>query len=107
MLTGFSTHICDVVQKQRRWQKPIVTILVGERANDAFKSHFCDRAHLGQFWNDHIFVIVCAKGLITLFTVQFLKRNDAYRCVKQIATHNLQLKFVLLAYDITVFVLIL
>ena len=57
MLTGFSAHLCDVVQKPCRRQKPIVTILLSEhpivtilrvsvlmmRTNDAFKSYFCDR----------------------------------------------------------------
>ena len=31
MLTGFSAHLCDVVQKPRRPQKPIVTILLSDR----------------------------------------------------------------------------
>ena len=57
MLTGFSAHLCDVVQKPRRRQKPIVTILLSEhpivtivlseRSNDAFKSYFCDRTRFG------------------------------------------------------------
>ena len=49
MLTGFSAHLCDVVQKPRRRQKTIVTILLSERSNDAFnfKSYFCDRTRLG------------------------------------------------------------
>ena len=76
MLTGFSAYLCDVVQKPRRWQKLIATILFSERtivtfilsehSNDAFKSYFCDRMRLSYFWSDRIFVIVRAKGLITL-----------------------------------------
>ena len=40
MLTGFSAHLCDVVQKLRRRQTPIVTIFLSERSNDVFKSYF-------------------------------------------------------------------
>ena len=40
MLTGFSAHLCDIVQKQRRWQKPIVTILLSERSNDSIQFNF-------------------------------------------------------------------
>ena len=47
MQTGFSAHLCDVVQKPRWRQKPIVTIFLSERSNDAFKSYFCDRTRLG------------------------------------------------------------
>ena len=46
-VTGFSAHLCDVVQKPRRRQKPIVTILLSELSYDAFKSYFCDHTHLG------------------------------------------------------------
>ena len=97
-LTGFSAHLCDVVQKPRKRQKPIVTILVSERSND--------RTRLGQFWSDHIFVIVRAKGLITLL-LYCSKGKLCISLCKKIATHNFQLKCVLLAYDVTVFVLIL
>ena len=46
ILTGFSAHLCDVVQKPRRRQKLIVTIVLSERSNDAFKSYFYDRTRL-------------------------------------------------------------
>ena len=56
MLTGFSAHLCDFDQKPRRWQKPIVTILLSERlivnifsserSNDAIKSYFCNPMRL-------------------------------------------------------------
>ena len=62
--------------------------------------------------SNHIFVIVRvlvssgAKGLITLFL--FCSKVKLHISLRtQIATHNLQLKFVLLAYDVTVFVLLL
>ena len=45
MLTGFSAHHCDVVQKPivtiSLSEPTIVTILLSERSNDAFKSYFC------------------------------------------------------------------
>ena len=54
---GLSAHLCDVIQKPRRWQKPIVTIVLSgcpivpiflsERSNDVFKSYFCDPTCLG------------------------------------------------------------
>ena len=68
---------------------------------------------------NHIFVIVsiwvssavirylvCAKGLITLFLYCSKGKLHISLC-KQMTTHNLQLKFVLLAYNVTVIVLIL
>ena len=51
-------------------------------------------------------MIVSAKGLITLL-VYCSKGKLRISLGKQIATHYLQLKFVLLAYDVTVFVQIL
>ena len=66
MLTGFSAHLCDVVQKLRRRQKPSVTTLLSDYEYNAFKSYFCDRMRLGLFWSDHIFVMVRAKRLLTL-----------------------------------------
>ena len=58
MLTGFSAHLCDVVQKPRRRQKPIVTIVTSERSN----YYFCD----------------CTRS----YTV--LQGNDAYRYVNNV-----------------------
>ena len=52
------------------------------------------------------YVIVRAKGLITLLLYSSKGKRRISLC-KLIATHNLQFKLVLLAYDVTVFVLIL
>ena len=68
-----------------------------------FKSYFCDRTYLGQLWSDHIFVIVHAKGLITLLLYCSKGKWRILLC-KQISTHNLRIQFILLAYDVTVFV---
>ena len=111
----FSAHLWRFQKPRRRQnpivaillsERPIVTIFLSERSNDAFKSYLCDRTCLGQFWSDQIFVMVCAKGLTTLLQYCSKGKWRISQC-KQIATHNVQLKLVLLDYDVTVFVLIL
>ena len=44
MLTGFSAHLCDVVQKPRIVHNFIKWAIA---LSDAFKSYFCDFVHLG------------------------------------------------------------
>ena len=109
MLTGFSAHL----QKPRRRQKPIVTILFSERPivtifNEAFKIIFLWSYAFGLVleWSHICDSSLRAKGLITLLLYCSKGKWRKSLC-NQIATHYLQLKFVLLAYDVTVLVLIL
>ena len=84
-MTGFSAHLCDLWLVPPRQQKPIVTTLLSEHSNDAFKSNVCDRTRLGQFCSDHICMMVRAKGLITLLLYCSKGKLRISLC-KQIAT---------------------